>query len=324
MENKKKYLKIICAVIIFIALILVGIFIFKSANKERKKENQPLTPFLYKVTKEGSDNEMYLFGSIHMAESKDLDLFPDYVMNAYNKSHYLACEIDETTINNDIEQTQELIQAMMYSDGSTIKDHIKVDVYNKLIDFLTKKESYVNLYEYYKPMFFYSLLTTIMGSESGLAAEAGIDNYFISKAKADGKEVLEVESMKLQTDLLLSFSDTFYELAISETLDNYDEGVKDLKDLYNYWKVGNIEKILELNDEEFKTEDNYTELQKKEIENYNKKLITDRNKTMTDKAIEYFEDNKDVFFMVGSLHIVGDDGIASKLQEKGYTVTLVK
>jgi uncharacterized protein YbaP (TraB family) len=259
-----------------------------------------------------------------MAESKDLDLFPDYVMNAYNKSHYLACEIDETTINNDIEQTQELIQAMMYSDGSTIKDHIKVDVYNKLIDFLTKKESYVNLYEYYKPMFFYSLLTTIMGSESGLAAEAGIDNYFITKAKEDGKEVLEVESMKLQTDLLLSFSDTFYELAISETLDNYDEGVKGLKDLYKYWKVGNIEKILELNDEEFKTEDNYTELQKKEIENYNKKLITDRNKTMTDKAIEYFEDNKDVFFMVGSLHIVGDDGIASKLQEKGYTVTLVK
>ena len=330
MEEKNKYLKLFITILIIIIFLVAGFFIYKTINKYKEKETseeteiKTITPVLYKVTKEGSNNEMYLFGSIHMAESKDLKAFPSYVIDAYNKSHYLACEIDETTLNTDMDQAQELALSMMYQDGTQIKDHLKEDIYNKLIDFLTKKESYVNVYEYYKPMFFYSLLSNVMSIDAGLSSEAGIDNYFIAKAKQDGKEVLEVESIKFQTDLLLSFSDSLYELMINETLDNYNESVSDLIDLYKYWKDGNVDKILELDDEEFKEKDSYTKEQKKLIDDYNKKLILDRNNTMTDKAIEYFESDKDVFFMVGSLHIIGEDGIASKLQKKGYTVTLIK
>ena len=327
MEKRKNLTKIIILIVTVILFIVGVVFIYKTLankdNKDNKKIVNEMTPLLYKVSKEGSNNEIYLFGSIHMAKKVDLS-FPSYIMDAYNKSHYLACEIDEEKLTTDMELAQEIAFSMLYDDGTTIEDHIDKDVYNKLTELLTKKNSYSTLYDLYKPMFFYSLLSNVMGNEAGLESESGIDNYFISKAKEDKKEVLEVESLKFQTELLLSFSDSLYELMIKEALDNYDDSVEELKELYNNWKIGNEEKILELNDEEIKEEDNYTEKQKKEIEDYNKRLISDRNKTMTDKVMEYFNNNQDVFFMVGVLHIIGDDGIVNNLRNNGYIVTQVK
>ena len=324
MGNRKRIFEIIGLIVLVILFIVGMFFIYKTLiDLDKEEVNIEMTPILYKVTKDGSDNEMYLFGSIHMAKSGDLS-FPDYVMNAYNKSHYLACEIDEEKSLSDADLTQQLALAMMYNDGSTIKDHINIDVYNKLVDFLTKKESYTSVFDYYKPMFFYSLLSNIMVNDLGLDPNSSIDNYFISKAKEDKKTILEVESMDYQIELLLGFSDDLYELMIKETLDNYEESVKELMELYNNWKMGNEEKILELNDEEFKEDDSYTEKQKKEIKDYNERLVINRNKTMTNKAIEYFEKDQDVFFMVGAAHIIGENGIANNLKNNGYIVTQVK
>ena len=73
-------------------------------------------------------------------------------------------------------------------------------------------------------------------------------------------------------------------------------------------------------DDDIDIEDSYTDEQKKQIEDYNKKVIDERNTFMANKLIEYFNNNQDVFYMVGALHLVGDKGIAHQLQEKGYTV----
>ena len=69
--------------------------------------------------------------------------------------------------------------------------------------------------------------------------------------------------------------------------------------------------------------DEYTDEQKNAVIDYNQQLIDNRNLAMTDKVIEYFENNQDVFFMVGTAHVVGESGIATYLQQRGYTVTKV-
>ena len=73
-------------------------------------------------------------------------------------------------------------------------------------------------------------------------------------------------------------------------------------------------------DDEIEIDKNYSENDIKLIKDYNKKLIDDRNITMTNKVEEYFKDNKKVFFMVGALHVIGDKGIAKELEQRGYTV----
>ena len=321
MKNKKS-LKIIIGVILVILLIIGGFFLYKELTKKEIIEEKPeISPLLYEVTKEGSDNKIYLFGSIHAAKKSDL-IFPKYVLDAYNKSHYLACEFDQT--GKEIEMQQLLLDKIMYQDGTTIKNHLSEETYNKLIDYLTKRNSYSELLEYYKPYFFFSLIAQNLVNDSKLSTDSGIDNYFINEAHKDKKTILDVESYEFQINLLLNFSDMLYDIAINDTIDNYENEINDLNQLYNNWKSGNIEELLKQNEDELDIKDEYTNEQKEAIDDYNKKLIDDRNITMTDKAIEYFNNNQDVFFMVGTYHIIGDNGIVNNLQAKGYTVKQIK
>lgn len=319
MVEKNRYIKYIICLVAVAVIIVAGLFIYKLLNKEEVVESK-ITPVLYKVTKEGSTNEMYLFGSIHVADSNDL-VFPKYVTDAYEKSHYLACEIDESEMT--LEKSQEQALLLMYDDGTTVKEHLSEETYNKVVKFLTERNSYTELYDIYKPFLFQSFITNLMANDTGLSGESAIDTYFINKAKIDGKKILEVESFEYQANLLTSFSDELYDIILSELVDNYDNEVEGLKELYENWKNGDALKMAELNDDEIEEDDSYSPELQKEIEEYNKKVIEERNITMTDKAIEYFENNQDVFFMVGTLHIVGEKGMANLLSEKGYTVVRV-
>ena len=294
MKKESKTLKTILILVAVVALLVGGYFGYRALTnkKEEKPVENKITPLLYEVTKEGSDNKMYLFGSIHLANKSDLK-FPEYVLDAYK---------------------------MLYDDGTTVKQHLNEETYNKMVNLLTEKKLYSGLYDNYKTYFFVSLLTNAMGIDAKIDPNNGIDMYFLNKAKSENKTILEVESSDFQNDLFLSFPDEFYELMIAETIENYDDNVEGLKKLYEAWKTGNAADLEKYGSEDIDVDDTYTEQQKAYIEDYNNKIVTERNKTMTDKAIEYFNNNQDVFFMVGTLHIIGEDGIAKQLSDKGFTV----
>ena len=336
MVEKNRYLRITICVTFIMALLVGGFFIYKSSvkdtnfggskEKEEKKEEikkNVVTPLLYEVTKIGSDNKIYLFGSIHAAVKEDLDSLPDYVLNAYKNSSSIACELDITKITTDQEAIAKILEIMTYKDGTTIKDHLKEETYKKMVDFLTKKNSYVELYDLYKPAYIGTLLEGLAANDAKLDINSSVDDYIIKKAKKDNKTILELETVEFQYDVLYGFRDEFYEYMVSDYLDNYDKLVTSVSDLYKSWKNGDIEGLLDNNSSIEIKEDFSSEL-KKDIEDYEKKLINDRNITMTDKAVEYLENKQDVFFMVGAAHIVGDNGIAKLLEAKGYTVTQVK
>ena len=328
---KKK--RILLWSIIFIELIIIGVgsffivpkFIDRLNTKEEKEEIQPtiekekVTPLVFEVTKDGSDNKMYLFGSIHVADADNLE-FPDYLMNAYKNSHYLACEYDITNESEDLD-----ISNYMYQDGSTIKDYIEKDTYDKLVSFLKQKNYYSSYYEYFKPALLTSLLENILYNDAGLDSETGIDMHFINMAKEDNKKVLEVESEKFQTDLLIGLPNRYYELSMKELLDNYDNTIDQLKELYDIWKKGDIDELTDsllsvVTDED---KEQFTEEDLKLLIDVDKKITDDRNYTMTDRFEEFFNEDKDVLFMVGTAHLIGENGIANQLKQRGYTVVQI-
>ena len=327
MKDKKKI------IIILGSIILVGILAFilvtkvfnktpnDSPNKEEKSKEE-ITPLMYEVTKNDSNNKIYLFGSIHVANLNEFN-FPKYVMDAYNNSKYIACEFDIVEYEKDTDRQMSDVMNMAYTDGTTIKDHLSKDTYERIVKFLTEKNLYTSIYDVYKPYFFQSLITMALTSDAKINANTGIDNYFLKQAKKDNKNILEVETSDFQMNLLLGFSDSLYELILQESINDYNEEVENLKKLYSYWKLGDIDKLLEISDDDIEVKDNYTKEQIKEINDYNKKLIDDRNIGMTNKLIEYFNNNYDTFYMVGTLHLIGDKGIAKQLEAKGFTVKQV-
>ena len=323
--DKKKLIKIVGSVLLGIIIIIVGYFLYTRNNNYKIEDNikEEIHPLLYEVTKDGMSNKIYLFGSIHAANINELK-FPDYIIDSYNKSNNLACEFNIVDYQSNQEKVMLDAAKMLYQDGTTIKDYLSNSTYEKLINFLNEKNFYMNLYEYYKPYFFQSLLTALIANDAKINTQTGIDEYFIKKAINDKKNILEVETSEFQTDLLLSFPDSLYELIINESIDNYDEEVKNLKSLYTAWKMGNIDELLKTADEDLEIKDTYTKEQINLINDYNKKLIDDRNTEMTKKVVEYYNNNQNTFFMVGVYHIIGDNGIAKQLENEGYTIKQIQ
>ena len=64
----------------------------------------------------------------------------------------------------------------------------------------------------------------------------------------------------------------------------------------------------------------YTEEQIALIEDYNRRLLDDRNLGMFDRAVEYLGSGQTVFFAVGAAHMANGVGLVQLLTDAGYTV----
>ena len=311
--------------VVLVALIIGAYFLF--FKKEEKltppeKQLEKVTPLMYEVTKEGSDNKIYLFGSIHFANINDIE-FPKYLMDAYNNSDYLACEFDINKFLETVDQT-ELAQSYLYNDGTTLKDHVSSEMYDKIVTWVKENFGYTEeVTMKFSLTYVESLMTQYILGKSGISNNTGIDTHFIDKAHKENKEVLEVESYEFQAEMEKNFPDKYYEITIREFLNDPDKSVQELKELYAAWCGGDEKEIEKVAIEEA-DESKYTAEEIEIFKKVNKAMLDDRNIGMVNKFKEYFNDNKKVLYMVGAAHLVGENGIANLLKQDGYTVKIVK
>ena len=321
----KNLLICLLGVILIVAGVVLGVLNGpekKQEKKEEKKEEVTITPLMYEVTKEGSDNKIYLFGSVHVG--KDMK-FPEYVEKAWADSDYLAVEyniltqIEEMQVNGVDETTN------YYPDGTLLKDHLDEELYTKLIELLKEKGIYDEKYEKYTVDAIEDVLSSYFVSKGGYSAFEGVDLVLLNRAKKENKQVLEVESREFQDQLFAGFPERLHVITVGGIVKDIDRGVEELNALYEAWKKGDPDKIYELSKSDFSEEDlaELSEEDQKIIEQYNIDMLDNRNVAMAEKFDMYFNSNQKVLFTVGCAHLVGPNGIAKLLEQKGYTVTQV-
>ena len=328
MKEKRNYLLYVLFSLLLVVGIVICVISFKfgqdvANNKDSGVVENKVTPLMYEVTKDGSDNKIYLFGSIHVGEEMT---YPSYVENAYKDSDYLAVECNVLNELNNLfngEVSEE--KSNYYEDGSLLKDHLSKDTYNKLIKYLKDNDLYAEDLENYTVKAIIDLLELYAISFSNLDVFEGVDIHFLRKARNDGKTILEVESIEFQNELLNSFPERIYVIELDELVNDVRELKNGVMELFDAWKKGDPEIILKLSNEEPSLEDKekYSKDDIDLISDYNKKMLDDRNIGMTDKFEEYFNSNKKVFFTVGAAHLVGEKGIANLLIQRGYNVVQV-
>ncbi|MFS0725876.1 TraB/GumN family protein [Paenibacillus sp. 1P07SE] len=267
--------------------------------------------FLWKV--EDTDSTVYLLGSIHVANESMYPLRSE-IEEAFAASDFLGVELD-IAMEDSEEMEQLTMELAMYSDGSTLKDHISAETYAALGEILEEQGLPADAFDMFKPWMVATTIEYLQIGEAGYDGDMGIDMYFLNQAKANGMPILELESAALQLNMFNDFSDelqlALLEGAIAAHNQGPDENAQFMIDhMIQMWIDGDQELLGELT-EGF----NYSE-------EYNKAMLTDRNIGMVDKIKEYLadEDGNTYFIVVGAAHMLGPDGIVPLLREQGYNV----
>lgn len=174
-----------------------------------------ITPAMWKVTSpEG--NTMVMLGSFHALKDECYPL-PEAVTNAYNNADILAVECDITSTSEDGEYMKNLMKQMLYNDNTKLSQHISEEAYSALQTYLGYWGMDISALEVYRPWAVSSTLDTLLIQDSDFNTEKGLDNFLLTTAHADGKEIYEVESVDFQMNMLINFSDDIYDLMLEAT-----------------------------------------------------------------------------------------------------------
>ena len=289
----------------------------ESDDLSNSDKGSEVTPLFWKVSGENGET-IWLFGSIH-AGTENYYPLPEAVLEAYNGSDYLAVEVDVVAFENDMQAATEVMKKLVYTDGTTIKDHIPEELYKRAVAVLTEGDMYSALFDYYIPSLWESLMTNICLIESGLDSDLGIDRYFLDSAKESGKEIIEIESAEMQYQMLADFSDEVQVMLLESAVSSREDGsdAESLKELAAAWGRGDESELTAL---VIPKEDEIVTDADKEYWNA---MIVERNNGMTDFCIDALENSEEAFVVVGLAHFLGEDGIVNQLIEKGYTVEAV-
>ncbi|MFD0960453.1 TraB/GumN family protein [Paenibacillus chungangensis] len=266
----------------------------------------PSHGFMWKVQK--GEAEVYLLGSIHLG---DEDMYPlrPVIEEAFANSDILVTEIDMTKINTE-EVAALNAELSEYSDGTILSDHISEDTYAKLQELLEQLEIPVTTFDPFKPWAIQTGLEAVKMQMEGYNAAFGIDQYFTGQAVVREMPIQELESIESQLTMLSGFSEELSESMLLQSINHFFDEEASVSVLLDMWKNGDSETLLKLVND------------MKLVEEYYQAMLVDRNEVMTDKVISYLndEEQQDYFVIAGALHMLGEHGIVTMLEEQGYEV----
>lgn len=324
----KKYLSLLLA-LLFFASALTGCNIKITYNSDTESETSvpPLTdpypdwdfdPPLWRVTGNGGET-LYLLGTIHVGDRRSESVLygVDPILSSCDA---LAVEFDIVAYQSSENMSAMLDQfkSMTYTDGTTVRDHMPDDLYNKLKAAVEEAGYPFDYLQTYNLSFWYDMVQSIYITGADVSTEYAMDTLLINRAYDLEIPVLEVESAEYQISMMADMSDELYIALIEETLGMSKAlyGAA-LNSSYMLWLSGNEEALLGIDPEEYGIEVGETP---PEIAEFNEKLISTRNKGMTEKALGYLSSKETVLFAVGSAHLIGDGGVAASLRNAGYNV----
>lgn len=303
--------------------------------EETEPEEKP-TPLFYKVTAPDG-TVMYLLGTIHLGDSRTAYL-PQEIYDAFEASDALAVEFDLIEFEESLEKDENLMELLSksyyYVDGTTIKEHLDdEELYKAGLQHVLTAGTPPIYADYMNPSTWGDVISSFYRDYNfGLSSEYGVDYRLLRMAKDKNMEILNVESAELQYGMTEQYTESIHKMLLYSSLfSTRHETIEGLDELFELWCEGDEAKLKEyLSDEESDEEieediedKELAEEMKEAVKQYNAILGADRDEGMVEKAKEYMESGKTVFFAVGLAHIISETGLVDSLKAEGYTVERV-
>jgi len=201
----------------------------------------------------------------------------------------------------------------LIKDGRELKDLMGSDHYAEAEQLAVAAQVPLALLANAEPWFAAMNVEIMLLMRMGFNPALGVDTHFAELAKADDKEIAGLESLRQQLEFLDGLSARAQRDMLLQALAEGADLQESMDDVIDAWKNGDVA-YLEKN--LLAEMEDYAEL--------NQVIVVDRNLAWSDRIEAMLEDGDDYLVVVGTLHLVGDDGLPNLLKSRGYDVVQLR
>ncbi len=256
---------------------------------------------------DGTNNRVYLLGSIHMLRESDHPI-PSAIYDAYADAEVLVMELDMDDIDPVAEQA--LISELgLIQGGGTLRDLMGANLYAEAESLANELQIPLTLLANSEPWYAAITVEVMMLMRAGFSPMHGIEMHLSEIAARDNKEILGLETTRQQLELLDNLSLTTQREMLMQALTDSADLAHVMDDLIDAWRYGDVE---------FLEENLLADLE--DFEELHQAIVVNRNIDWVGQIQALLDDEDDYLIVVGALHLVGDNGVPSLLANRGLEV----
>jgi len=256
----------------------------------------------------GKHNTVYLMGSIHVLRQSDYPLAPA-MLEAYANSKAVIMEVNLEEISSAQVQTEMLASAML-PDNETLPDVLGKPRYGRADALAHEVGVDLSMFDQFAPWFVAEAISQLQLSQLGFQPEAGVEMYFIERARNDGKSVTGLETVHDQIALFESMSmDTQADYLLS-SLEQAHDLPTEVDSMVRAWRNGDTQWF----DKQMKSElGNDPRLYQA--------VLGGRNRKWLPKIEALLNEDRNYLVIVGTGHLVGQGSVLELLAKDGIAAT---
>jgi len=261
--------------------------------------NQRAMPPFYQITRAGSSDTSYLFGTLHLLEGSYVDTMP-HVLYALHHSDAVIGEILDTVTADAVENLlsgpplDSILTSEQYKKVSTSLEsaaHVPIGFLNNMAPVIVQAVLLETLYQKAHPE----------NHKTGIP----MDLYFQRKARKEGKATLALEEASDQGQALDSIPVEEQVTELMELVEHPKQQMRELDKMLKKYSLGQIDEILD--------DPSLGALSEREMQT----LLYDRNGKWLEELPKMLS-TQSCFIAVGAGHLVGPHGLVDGLRRKGY------
>jgi uncharacterized protein YbaP (TraB family) len=251
---------------------------------------------------------VYLAGSYHILRASDYPL-PLEFEAAYRQSSKIVFEVPPGDMQKPEVQAR-LARMAVYDDGSTLQQHLTPQAYGKVEAFCRERGYPLTQFRVLRPWMLAMTLMFLEMERLGLQPTAGVDEFFDTKARQDGKVIEGLETVDEQIEFVTLLDKGMDDELVIQTVGELQQLSAKLAAFVNAWRTGDERSL-----EEFLLKE------LKEYPRLYRVLIVGRNQRWLKRIEGCLTQPGRVMVIVGAGHMVGSDGLLEALRQRGYNVT---
>lgn len=254
---------------------------------------------------QGKRNVVFLLGSIHVLRASDYPL-DRALLEAYAKSQALVMEIDLSELDAGGLQ-QEMLQAAMLPEGKSLHEVLGEDRYRRAAALAQEIGIPLETFEQFEPWFVAESISQLQLMQLGFDPSAGVEMYFLGRARSDGKPTQGLETAHDQIELFESMPQERQAQYLLASLEEAKSLPAQVNDMVKAWRHGDAAWFSAQMQQEFGRDPRLYQ-----------SLLAARNRKWLPKIESLLNEDRNYLVIVGTGHLAGADSVIELLRRDGY------